>query len=124
MGMKDVTELHPKVSRYRNKKYDKYKHAIVHHLSNERVNDIINKKLNFVVNTLYPGYENYSREYFSHFDALIIDDNEEFRMLVEYTKEEIKKYKDVKDAYPVKDLKDDDKVLVVYLEVKEVFENE
>ena len=124
MGVKDVTELHPKVSRYRNEKYEKYKHAIVHHLSNKRIEDIINKKINFVVKELYPGFENLNRENFKPYEGLIIDDNEEFRMLIEYTKEEIKKYKDVKAAYPVSELNDEDKVLVVYLEVKEVFKNE
>ena len=124
MGMKDVTELHPKVSRYRNERYEKYKNAIVHHLSTKHVEDIINKKLNYVVKILYPGYEKFMKEDFTHFTALVRDDNEKFRMLVEYTNEEIKKYKDVKDVYNIPELKDNDKVLVTYLEVKEVFENE
>ena len=124
MGMKDVTELHPKVSRYRNERYEKYKNAVVHHLSTKHVEDIINQKLNYVVKYLYPGYEKLMKNDFTSFTALVRDDNEKFRMLVEYTNEEIKKYKDVKDVYNIPELKDNDDVLVTYLEVKEVFDNE
>lgn len=124
LGLKDVTELHPPVSRYRNTKYNKYKNAIVHHLSTKHVEQIINKELNFVVKDFYPEYEKYMKEDFTHFEALIIDDNEDFRLLIEYVKEEIKRYKEVKKIYEIPDKKDEDKVLVTYLKVKEVFNNE
>lgn len=45
-------------------------------------------------------------------------------MLVEFTYKEVKLYKDIKNVYKRDDLKDNDKVIVNYFKILEIFNNE
>lgn len=42
-------------------------------------------------------------------------------MFVEFTYEEVKLYKDIKNIYKRNDLKDNDKIIVVYFKILEIF---
>ena len=43
------------------------------------------------------------------------------KLLIKFTKEEIKLYKEIKTAYPQKDFKNDDKVSIKYFKILEEF---
>lgn len=122
IGMKDIKDGKRNVSRYRNKLQKKYGHAFIYKYSNERVNDFISGKINFKVNDWYDGFDDcYKDKNMDEFYALITDENNDFRLYVKYTYYEVKTYKVIKDIFKVKDLKDNDKVVLTYFEIIEKF---
>ena len=121
IGLKDLETNKIPVSRYRNKKYSKYKNIIIHTFDDTLINDILNKKRFFYKMDYYPEYSG-DKIYKPHeYQALIVDKEDNFKMLIEYTKEEIKTYKEIKDINNNNNLKDDDKVILRYFKVLEIF---
>lgn len=116
IGLKDINEKRS-VLRYRNKVYKKYGNSFVHKYSCDTINDFISGKRNFNVMEWYEGYKNY----FHEFNALIIDENNDFKLYVKYTKQELKKYKDIKEYFINENFKDDDNVIVTYFEIIDIF---
>ncbi len=51
-----------------------------------------------------------------------MDKDENFKMFIEFTHEEVKFYKDVKKIYKREDLKDDDKLIIYHFKIIEVFD--
>ena len=57
------------------------------------------------------------------YTSLIVDENENFKLLLEFTKSEIKDYKEIKKVYQDKNIKEDEKVNILYFKVIEIFES-
>ena len=118
IGMKD-NDFKSKNTRYRNKLHKKYGHAIIHKYPKKTINDILLDKCNFRVTEWYDS-SIYDKD-IDPFDALIIDDDYDFRLYVKYVHWEVKKYKEIKDIYEIKNFKDNDNVVVTYFEILEKF---
>jgi hypothetical protein len=122
IGMKDLEKQKVPVSRYRNKIHSKYENAVIYRFDDEVLKNILTGKRNFRAIDWYPEYTRNERKYKpKEFQALIVDKEDNFRMFVEFTYEEIKFYKDIKNVYIRDDLKDDDKVIVNYFKILEIF---
>ena len=93
IGMKD-NDFKSKNTRYRNKLHKKYGHAIIHKYPKKTINDILLGKCNFRVTEWYDS-SIYDKD-IDPFDALIIDDDYDFRLYVKYVHWEVKKYKEIK----------------------------
>ncbi len=124
LGIKDLTTDKPSVQRYRNQRQKKYGSAYIHTYQEKTIKDFISGKRNFIVlvpSSLAP-YQEYE-EYPNHDKKeLVVDTHDNFRMFIEYTHREIKKYKEIKKIYKNENLKDEDKVLVEYFKILEIFE--
>ena len=81
IGMKD-NDFKNKNTRYRNKLHRKYGHAIIHKYSKSVINSIILGKCNFMVTEWYDN-SSYDKD-IDPFDALIIDEEYNFRLYVKY----------------------------------------
>ena len=56
-----------------------------------------------------------------YYQELITDKDYNFKLFIEYTYDEIKLYKDIKDIYHVDNLNDCDKVIVRYFKILDKF---
>lgn len=121
IGMKDLETTKAPVSRYRNKKHSKYENALINKFTDKLIEDILNGKRNFSVIDWYPEYTGDEKYKPHEFRALIVDEEDNFKMFIEYTKREVKFYKDIKEIYSNDKLKDDDKVILRYFKVLEIF---
>ena len=121
IGMKDLETNRVPVSRYRNKIHSKYESALIHKFSNTLIKDILDGKRNFNVIDWYPEYTGDEKYKPCEFRALIVDEEDNFKMFVEYTKSEAKYYKDIKEIYLNDKLIDDNKVILQYFKVLEIF---
>ena len=52
---------------------------------------------------------------------LLTDEEDNIKLLLQTTNEEVKLYKEIKTAYPQKDFKNDDKVSIKYFKILEEF---
>lgn len=121
IGMKDLETRKAPVSRYRNKRHSKYKNAIIYKYTNEEIEKIINGNLNFQVTKWYPEYSGNEKYKPKEYQALIVDKEHNFKMFLEFTKRELKKYQDIKSIYKIDDLNDDDNVIVTYFKILEIY---
>ena len=121
IGIKDLDKIKPPISRFRNKKHDKYKSVPFYNYSNKLINDIINEKRDYVVSKYHEEYSDISN--FKEYKALILDEEDNIKLFIEYTNREVKKYKDVKNVCKIENLKDNDKVMVTYFNVLEKFDD-
>lgn len=120
IGLKDVDTNKIPVSRYRNKLHEKYKNAYITPLNDDILNNIINGKINFTICKWYKIYREttYNKE---ECQRLITDYNYNFKLFIEYTHDEVKLYKDIKDLYPMNNINDSDKVIVEYFKILEKY---
>lgn len=120
IGLKDVETEKIPMSRYRNKIHEKYKNAYITSLNDEILNNTLNEKLNFMV---YKWYKGYKKNIYDDGDyrKLITDSDFNFKLYIEFSYNEVKLYKDVKDLYPMENIKDSDKVIVEYFKIIERF---
>lgn len=123
IGLKDINTNKPSINRYRNAKQKKYGVAYIHSYPDKIIKEFLSGKRNFKV--IIPNdigiYENY-REYPNHDKKeLVVDKEDNFKMFIEYTHQEIKMYKDIKKVYKNKKLKNNDKVVVEYFKILEIF---
>lgn len=122
IGMKDVETRKVPVSRYRNKIHSKYENACIYKFSDETINDILTGKRDFRAIDWYPECrENNKRYKPKEYQALIVDQEDNFKMFVEFTYKEVKYYKDIKNVYKREDLNDDDKIIVFHFKILETF---
>lgn len=121
IGMKDLETRKASVSRYRNKIHSKYENALIYTFNDQAIKDIIEGKRNFKVDIWYPDYSKDEEYKPKEYRALIVDKEDNFKMFVEFTKREVKKYKDISSVCNIKKLKDDDKVVVTYFKILEKF---
>lgn len=121
IGMKDLETRKAPVSRYRNKLYSKYANVWIKVFDDESLKNIMNNKINFKVKKL--NNENVKEEKYKsrEYQALIVDKEDNFKMFVEFTKREVKTYKDIKDVCKIEGLQDNDKVLIEYFKILEKF---
>ena len=82
---------------------------------------IINKKRNYVVSKYYE--DNLDTSNFTKFKALILDEEDNSKLFIEYANREVKEYKDVKNVCKIENLKDNDKVIVTYFNILEKFDD-
>lgn len=119
IGLKDVDTFHIPVSRYRNKMQKKFANVSMHQYPNEAIKQIVEGKRNFVIAKWYKNATEMKYKP-KEYQALVYDDNGDYKLLVEYTHSEFKKYKEVKDIGS-KGYKDDDKIIVLYFKVLEKY---
>ena len=123
IGMKDLETSKKPISRYRNKIHSKYEKAYIYKYSDETIRDILNGKRDFRAIDWYLEYSGNNKTYKpKEYQALIVDKDENFKMFIEFTHEEVKFYKDVKKIYKREDLKDDDKLIIYHFKIIEVFD--
>ena len=80
----------------------------------------MNAKRDFRLIEYYKGFK--PKIYKSNeYQALIVDKNNNFKLFVEFTYDELKKYKDIKKLCNNKELKDNDKVIICHFKILEIF---
>ncbi len=120
IGMKDLKTKRT-ITRFRSKKYDKYKDYIITNFSNQLIDKILSNKRNYIVrkkreyNSGSKIYEPKECRY------LVSDEDDNIRFLIEMTKREEKKYKDVDQSINFDDVKQDDLVVVEYFKIIEKY---
>lgn len=119
IGLKDIEDYKAPVSRYRNKLRKKYENAYIRKYENDYLKMVLSGEINFDFCSYnkYVEIKNYKPK---ENVALIVDEEGNFRLFVEYTKSEIKNYESIKKYYKA-DLKDDDKIIVNYFKILEKF---
>ena len=119
IGLKDVETEKIPVSRYRNKIHKKYENACIYRFSDETLKNVLNGKRNFRVIDWYPEYSGDKVYQSKEYQALIVDKEDNFKLFVEFTKEEAKEYKDIKQVCKLDNLKDEDKIIVFTFKILE-----
>ena len=122
IGMKDLEKRKNNKSRYINKNHTKYENAYIYSLEDKIINKIINDKINFMVTKWYPEYSGNNKFKPNEYQALIVDKEDNFKIFVEFIKKEVENYKNIKNLYKIENLKDEDKVIIIYFKILEKFE--
>lgn len=120
IGMKDLELKKAPVSRYRNKLHAKYEHAKLYSFNDFALSKMLSGERNFIVKNWFENHQDriYKKK---EYQALITDKEDNFKMFVEFTHEEIKTYQEIKKLYKNDELKDSDKVIVIYFKILETF---
>lgn len=121
IGIKDLNIEESQNSRYINIKRNKYEKAYIYKRDNETIKNIINKNINFDVKKCYSEYLQDKKFEPNEYQALLVDEEENFKIFIEITERKTMHYKDIKKLYNLKNLKDDDKVVVTYFKILEIF---
>lgn len=121
IGMKDLEVGEVSNSRFQNKIHAKYENVFIYRFSDDALKDILNGKRNFRVINWYPQYVGDKTFKPKEYQALITDQEDNFKMFVEFTHEEVKHYRDIKNLYKNNDLKDDDLVILCHFKILESF---
>jgi uncharacterized protein YhfF len=121
IGMKDLKTEKVPISRYRNKIHHKYEYAYIYKYSDDILRNILNGKVNFKVSNWYSEYDGNKKYNPKEYQALIVDENNNFKLFVEFTHRDLKTYKDIKKFYVKQELNDDDKVIATYFKIIERF---
>ena len=122
IGMKDINTTRKSMRRYQNKKQAKYENALIYKFNDFTLEKVMKGERDFRAIDWYPEYTG-PKVYKPHeYQALIVDKDDNFKLFVEFTNEEIKLYKDIKKLCPKQDdIKDDDKLIVIHFKILEVF---
>ena len=120
IGLKDIDNFKISEKRYQNKIQQKYENALIYKFDDNTLKKVLNGKLNF---RIIKWYQKAQLKYYQEgeFQALIVDKNDNFKLFIEFTYEEVKKYKDIKKFYPKQNLKDNSKVIAMYFKILETF---
>ena len=121
IGLKDSTSYKQKVGRYRNNKQKKYEGAFIYKYSNKEINSFIKGK-NYLIYEYLDFYKENKVYNKGEYQALIVDEDDNFRIFIEFTHENIQNYYSVRKVYRNDKLKDNDKVLVRYFKILEKYE--
>lgn len=122
IGVKDLETPKASVTRFRNKIHSKYENAYIYKLNDFALNKVINGERNFRYIKWYPEYRG-PKTYKDHeYQALIVDKEDNFKMFVEFTYQEIKLYKEIQNLCSNDNLKEEDKVIVTYFKILEIFD--
>lgn len=120
VGLNDI-EDNVKVSRYRNKLVRKYQKCIIINVDNKRINDIIKGKITFFA-VKKNKYNNEIKKFSKgELQYLVLDNKNNFRLLIEYVERKKHKYSDVKKYIKIPKTKDNSDVIVSYFKVLEIF---
>ena len=120
VGLTDIPD-NVRISRFRNKLVKKYQNCIIIHADNREINDIIKgKRVFFAVKK-----DKYNKELKKYskgeLQYLIVDNKNNFRLLIEYVEKKQEKYHDVKKQIKISKIKDTDDVMVYYFKTLEIF---
>lgn len=121
IGMKDLETWKAPVSRYRNKIHSKYESAYIYTFSDKTLELIMSGKRDFRVIDWYPEFRGCKKYKPKQYQALIVDKEDNFKLFIEFTYEEVKYFKDIKNLCNSDDLKDDDKVILIHFKILETF---
>ncbi len=121
IGMQDVKTRKTPIGRYRNKRHSKYENALIYKYSNFNLEKKLNGECDFRVIKWYPEYKEPRTYKPGEYRALLTDEEDNFKMFVEFTQEEVKLYKDIKKVCQKKDINDNDKVILVHFKILEKF---
>ena len=120
IGLKDIDGTHKiPQKRYQNKKHLKYSNAFIHTMSNANIKNIIKGKLNY---TLINYYKHFDPDLFKPYQVIYTDEKGNMRVLVETTHEELKRINDMKEFTFKNKPKTNEKVVVIYFKVLEIFD--
>lgn len=124
IGLKDVDSYEQNSSRFQNPNQSKYGSATIHTYDNETIEDFITGKRNFVVIKPYDikCYKEYEEYPHHDYREIMRDNDDNIRLFVEYTHSSIQTYKDIKNSYNSLDFNDDDKLVVMYFKIIEIFD--
>ena len=122
IGLKDLDTPKVSIKRFRNKRHEKYQDASICAYKNKTIELFLSGKRDFSVYipddiTVYEGRNDILN---CSWKELIVDENKDFKLFVQFYKREIKEYKEIKALYQNKDLNDNDKVIVAYFKILEV----
>ena len=119
IGLKDLKNNKIPLDRYKNKLQEKYKDAHIIKFQNKILKDFINKKYNFDYRKFILDRQIINKE--DNFKALLVDEDENFRLYIRFLDSEVKKYKEIKNIINDEKLKDEDEVVLRYFEILEIF---
>lgn len=119
IGLKDLIDTKISSERLKNELQDKYKDARIFSFKSEYINDYIAGKYSFDHKKYILDSQIIKKE--DNKTALIVDENENFRLYIRFLDSEVKKYKDIKHIVNDDKFNDDDKVILRYFEIIEIF---
>ena len=122
IGVKDVDTVHIPVARYRNKKQEKYRDSCKHSYTNKRIEMVLNGETDYAI----LKFQDYSRDERidykpKEYTALVTNEDGDYKLYVEYTFSEVKKYKELNEKEKNPEFNDEDKVIVLHFKVLEKF---
>ena len=120
IGLKDSEGFRNKVGRYRNAKQKKYENAYIYIFSTKEINAILKGK-NYLIKEYLDFYKETTKYAKGEYQALIVDEEDNFKLFIEFTHEIVQTYYSVKDVYHNDKLKDNDKILIRYFKVLEKY---
>ena len=120
IGLKDSASYKKSITRYRNSKQKKYENAYIYKFSNKEINLILKGK-NYLIYEYLELYKENKIYNKGEYQALIVDEEDNFKLFIEFTHENIQSYYSVKNVYHNDKLNDTDKVLVRYFKVLEKY---
>lgn len=121
IGMKDLNNYKRKKSRYKNRKQNRYEDARILTFSKANLELALTGEKLFRV---YKYIEDFSKERIyepKENRTLIVDEEDNFKMFIEFTSTEIKKYKDIKPICKDNRFNDDDKVEICNFKILEKY---
>ena len=121
IGLKDTDpSKRIPMKRYHNKKVQNYINCVIYTINDENKKKINSGKLDFLCWHYYKGYKS---KIFNplEFQALLVDEEDNFLYKVEFTKSEIKKYKDIKNIMKLKDINDNSFIIVNHFKILEKY---
>ena len=121
IGLKDCDPF-KRVSktRYYNKKVLKYADCCIYTLGPHNKKNIMSGKQDFITWKYYKEFkpETYDKK---EYQALLVDKEDNFLCLIEFTHSKVLKYKDIKHILKIKDEKDNSNIIVRYFKIIEKY---
>ncbi len=121
VGLTDLPD-NVRVARYRNKLVKKYQNSYIINLDNHRINDIIKGKCVFFAVKKNKNNQELKKYSKGELQYLVLDNKNNFRLLIEYIEKKKQKYTDVKKYVNIPKTKDNDDVIVSYFKILEIYE--
>ncbi len=118
IGLEDFKTGKIPIARYRNKKQKKYGNLPFYNVRDEVIKDILTGKRNFLFSKRFEGY---NKCYSKGDKALLLDLEDNIKLYIEFTKIEEKLYSDIKDYCYQNEYQDNDKIIVRYFKILEIF---
>ena len=120
LGLKDIESYQISEERYKNVLQHKYNKAFIYEYNKSTIEDFITYKRNFIVNEYNERYHSEGEKQVDYY-ALMTDELSNFKLYVHFNLRKIVDYKSIKDVYQSNDLKEDDKVVITYFDILDIF---
>lgn len=121
IGIKDLETRKPKVERFRNKLHEKYSHAYTYEYPSTLIKKFKAKERDFTLKKYYEGTELYEKYEPGEYRALIVDENDDYKLFVEFTYRETVKYKEIKKLVSSDKFEDEDFVVLTHFKILETY---